>query len=222
MRTKESADDYRYFPEPDLPPLILTEKYIDEIRDTLPELPHNRFKRYISDLGLTEYAASVLVNEKALSDYFEQANAIAKNPRLICNWITVEFAGRLKEKGKTLIEIGIPPQHVAKLVQMIEQNKITGRIAKDVADEMVASPGMDPEAIVRQNPDYQPLEDIALIEPIVDQILIDNPQSIADFKAGRDKAFAFLVGQVMKLTRGKASPQVVNDLLRKKIQGDGS
>jgi aspartyl-tRNA(Asn)/glutamyl-tRNA(Gln) amidotransferase subunit B len=218
MRKKESSDDYRYFPEPDLPPLILTESYIDEIRQNLPELPHHRFKRYVSDLGLTEYAASVLVNEKALSDYFELANKIAMSPRLLCNWIIVEFAGRLKEIGKTLNESGIEPKHVAKLVQMIEQNKITGRIAKDVADEMVASPHMDPEAIVKQNPDYQPMEDLASIEPIVDQILAENPQSVADFKAGREKAFAFLVGQVMKLTRGKASPQVVNNLLRRKIK----
>jgi len=217
MRKKESADDYRYFPEPDLPPLLISEAYIDAIRDTLPELPHHRFKRYVSDLGLTEYAASVLVNEKSLSDYFEQANQIAKNPRLLCNWITVEFTGRLKESGKTLLEIGVPPEHVAKLVLMIDQGKITGRIAKDVADEMVASPGLDPEAIVKRNPDYQPLDDAASIEPLVDQVLAQNPQSVADFKAGREKAFAFLVGQVMKLTRGKASPQVVNDLLRKKI-----
>ena len=217
MRTKESADDYRYFPEPDLAPLFLSEEYIDQIRDALPELPHHRFKRYIFDLGLTEYAASVLVNEKALSDYFEEANATAKNPRLLCNWITSEFAGRLKDKGKTLVEIGIPPLHVAKLVRMIDENKITGRIAKDVADEMVANPGMDPEAIVQKNPDYQPLGDSAEIEPIVDAVLAENPQSIADFKAGRDKAFAFLVGQVMKRTRGKALPQVVNDLIRKKI-----
>lgn len=217
MRTKESADDYRYFPEPDLPPLIVSEEYIDKIRDELPELPHNRFKRYVSDLGLTEYAASTLINEKILSDYFEEANAICKNPRLLCNWITVEFAGRLKDKGKTLVDIGIPAPHIAKLVQMIDQNKITGRIAKDVADEMIASPEMDPEEIVRKNPDYQPMDDTASIEPLVDQVLAENPQSITDFKAGRDKAFAFLVGQVMKLTRGKASPQVVNDLLRKKI-----
>jgi aspartyl-tRNA(Asn)/glutamyl-tRNA(Gln) amidotransferase subunit B len=100
---------------------------------------------------------------------------------------------------------------------MIDEHKITGRIAKDVADEMVESPLMDPEAIVRQNPDYQPMDDAALLEPLVDQVLAENPQSVVDFKAGRDKAFAFLVGQVMKLTRGKASPQVVNDLLRKKI-----
>jgi aspartyl-tRNA(Asn)/glutamyl-tRNA(Gln) amidotransferase subunit B len=218
MRAKESSDDYRYFPEPDLPPIILSDAYIDEIRASLPELPHDRLLRYTSDLGLTEYAALTLINEKALSDYFEKALATCSNARSLCNWITVEFAGRLKDSGKNLIDLGILPEHIAKLVQMIDQNKITGRIAKSVADDMVENPGFDPESIVAQNPDYQPTSDISAIEPIVDQVLAENPQSVIDFKAGRDKAFAFLVGAVMKLTRGKASPQIVNDLLRKKMK----
>lgn len=218
MRRKESADDYRYFPEPDLSPVVITESYLDELRATLPELPQERFRRYTSDLGLTEYAASTLINEKFLSDYFEEALKLCNNPRLLCNWITVEFAGRLKESGQTLLDVGIGPALIAKLVEMIDQNKITGRIAKSVADEMVAQPGLDPEAIVAGNPDYQPTSDVASIEPLVDQVLAANPQSVADYKAGRDKAFAFLVGSVMKLTRGKASPQVVNDLLRKKMK----
>jgi aspartyl-tRNA(Asn)/glutamyl-tRNA(Gln) amidotransferase subunit B len=218
MRRKESADDYRYFPEPDLTPVVLTDEYIDEIRASLPELPHDRYRRYISDLGLTEYAAETLINEKFLSDYFEEALKVCKNPRQLCNWITVEFAGRLKESGKTLLDIGIPPHHLAKLVDMIEENKITGRMAKSVADDMMAAPGTDPELIVAKNPDYQTLDDLAAIEALVDQVLAANPQSVSDFKAGRDKAFAFLVGSVMKLTRGKASPQVVNDLLRRKMQ----
>jgi aspartyl-tRNA(Asn)/glutamyl-tRNA(Gln) amidotransferase subunit B len=217
MRRKESADDYRYFPEPDLMPVILTESYIDEIRVHLPELPHDRHRRYTSDLGLSDYAAQTLINEKILSDYFEEALKITPSPRLLCNWITVEFAGRLKESGKTLLDLAIPPAHVAKLVALIEQNKITGRIAKSVADDMVASPGLDPETIVAGNPDYQPTSDVAALEPLIDQVLAQNPQSVADYKAGRDKAFAFLVGAVMKLTRGKASPQIVNDLLRKKM-----
>lgn len=217
MRRKESADDYRYFPEPDLPPLILTDADIDDIRMHLPELPHDRLRRYISDLGLTEYAAETLINEKFLSDYFEEALKTCKNPRLLCNWITVEFAGRLKETGKTLQDLGIRPEHLAKLVNLIEENKITGRIAKSVADEMMKTP-LDPEIIVSKNPDYQTLDDTGAIEVLVDEVLKANPQSIAHFKQGREKAFAYLVGAVMKLTRGKASPQVVNELIRKKLQ----
>jgi len=217
MRRKETADDYRYFLEPDLLPLVLTQDYIDSVSAQLPELPHDRFRRYVTDLGLSPYNASILVNDKKLGDYFEQANLICLNPRLTCNWITVEFAGRYKESGKSLLDSGIPPAHVAKLIQLIDQGKITGRIAKSVADDMVASPGVDPSAIVEKNPDYQPLDTTSSIEPIVDEVLAANPQSITDYKAGKGKAFEFLVGQVMKLSRGKASPQIVNELLRRKI-----
>jgi aspartyl-tRNA(Asn)/glutamyl-tRNA(Gln) amidotransferase subunit B len=217
MRRKESADDYRYFPEPDLVPVIITQDYIDQIAATLPELPHDRYQRYLNDLGLSPYNASLLINDKQLSDYFEQALSLCRSPQLLCNWITIEFVGRFKDTGKTLLTSGITPAHIAQLIQLLEENKITGRIAKSVADDMVAAPGMDPATIVANNPDYQPMGNSAEIEPLVDQVLAENPQSVADFKAGREKAFAFLVGQVMKLTRGKASPQLVNELLRKKI-----
>lgn len=217
MRRKESADDYRYFPEPDLLPLLLAPEYIDEIRRTLPELPQDRYNRYLSELKLTPYAASLLINDKPLCDYFEETLKLRPYPRQLCNWITVEFTGRLKESGQTLTSHGIPPSHVAKLVHLIESGVITGRIAKQVADDMVASPGLDPETIVKQNPDYSPVSNTSEIEPIVDQVLAENAQSVADYKAGREKALAFLVGQVMKLTRGKASPAVVNELILKKI-----
>jgi aspartyl-tRNA(Asn)/glutamyl-tRNA(Gln) amidotransferase subunit B len=217
MRAKENSDDYRYFPEPDLAPIVLSQEYVDDIRNTLPELPHDRYNRYVSDLNLSPYSAALLIQEKELCDYFEAAMKHSLNPRQLCNWITIEFTGRLKERGQTLISHKIPPLHVAKLVHMIDNNVITGRIAKQVADDMVASPELDPETIIQQNPDYRPLSEIAEIEPIVDQILAANPQSIADYKAGREKALAFLVGQVMKLTRGKASPAVVNELILKKI-----
>jgi aspartyl/glutamyl-tRNA(Asn/Gln) amidotransferase, B subunit len=218
MRRKESADDYRYFPEPDLVPVVLSQSYIDEIRSCLPELPQDRYNRYLEELELTPYAASLLINDKPLCDYFEETLKIYSNARQLCNWITVEFTGRLKESGQTLLSIGIPPAHVAKLLAMIDSQLITGRIAKQVADDMVASPGLDPETIVKKNPDYLPVTNTSEIEPIVDEVLAANPQSIADYKAGREKAFAFLVGQVMKLTRGKASPAVVNELILKKIK----
>lgn len=217
MRRKESADDYRYFPEPDLVPIILTEAYIEEIRRALPELPLQRLRRYIKELNLAPDSAFILTSDKGLSDYFEEALKGSSNARSLCNWIIVEFAGRLKDSGKTLITLGIPPAQLAKLVDMIDKGTITGRIAKQVADEMVLHPEKDCAAIVAANPDYQPLHDQGEIEKMVDQVLSENSQSVADFRAGRDKAFAFLVGQVMKLSRGKASPQVVNDLLKKKI-----
>ena len=130
MRRKESADDYRYFPEPDLVPIILTQEYVDSIHDTLPELPHDRYRRYITTLGLTKHAASVLINDKPLSDFFEAALQLCANPRLLCNWIMVEFTGRRKEGGRSILSLGIPPANIARLVQMIDENRITSRIAK--------------------------------------------------------------------------------------------
>lgn len=217
MRKKESADDYRYFPEPDLTPVILSEEYIDSIAATLPELPYERFKRYMSDLGFNEYSATILVNDKQLCDYFEKALKICNNPRLLSNWITIEFAGRYKESGKSLLTSGISPLHMAKLVQLIESNKINGKIAKAVADDMVANPNLDPETIVKNNPDYQPVENLDEIERIVDQTIAENPDSIRDYLAGNHRTFGFLVGQAMKISRGKANPQAVNDLLKSKI-----
>lgn len=217
MRSKEYADDYRYFPEPDLVPIVLTDAYIEEIRRALPELPLQRERRYIRDLELSPHNAFVITSEKKLADYFEEALKVCSNARNLCNWIIVEFAGRLKESGKSLIDIGIPASDIGQLVNMIDNKKITGRIAKSVADEMLLHPGKSPEQIVKENPDFSPVHDSAEIEKLVAQVVLENPQSVADFKAGRDKAFAFLVGQVMKMTRGKASPEVVNDLLKQKI-----
>jgi aspartyl-tRNA(Asn)/glutamyl-tRNA(Gln) amidotransferase subunit B len=217
MRQKESADDYRYFPEPDLPPIVLTEAYIESIRSSLPELPHERYQRYLVDLQLPEYSAALLINDKALADYFEEGLKDCLNPKNLCNWITVEFVGRLKDTGKTLQQFGIKSQHIATLVNLIEKGTLNGKIAKKVADEMMLHPEKDVESIVKENPDFQPMNDTASIEPLVDQVLKDNPQSVIDFKAGKAKAFAFLVGQVMKLCQGKASPAVVNELLNKKL-----
>ncbi len=221
MRAKEEAADYRYFPEPDLPPLLLSPAYIESLRASLPELPHQKLKRYLEILKLPSDAAALLINDKPLADYFEEGLPLCGNPKNLCNWITVEFVGRAKEKGATLTELGIKSAHIAQLVHLIEKGTITGKIAKSVADEMMLSPGKDPEIIVRENPDFQPLNDASVIESLVDQVLSQNAQSIADFKAGREKALASLVGQVMKLSKGKASPTIVNELLLKKLQGLG-
>ncbi|HSW72262.1 MAG TPA: Asp-tRNA(Asn)/Glu-tRNA(Gln) amidotransferase subunit GatB [Chlamydiales bacterium] len=220
MRKKEMAADYRYFPEPDLVPVVLTEETIQKIKRELPELPQARMEKYLTIYGLSTDLSEVLILEKPLSDYFEEAYKLCKNARALANWIVVEFTGRLKEGGQTLLSLGIPPSHVAKLVNMIDEGKITGRIAKSVADDMVANPGVDPAQIVEKNPDYKPLADQSLIESIVAEVLKQNPESIADYKAGKTKAFAFLVGQVMKLTRGKADPALVNDLLHKTLDAN--
>lgn len=218
MRKKEGADDYRYFPEPDLLPIILSESYIEEIRINLPELPQQRFKRYTELCGISKDAAMTLILDKDLCDYFEEASAFCKNHRVLSNWVIVEFTGRFKNVNKTLKASGILSKHVASLVTMIENGTITGKIAKSVADDMVVCPGKDPEEIVKNNPDYQTLSDTSSIETLIDQVLQENPQSILDYKAGKARAYGFLVGQVMKLCKGTASPSLVNELLTEKLK----
>jgi aspartyl-tRNA(Asn)/glutamyl-tRNA(Gln) amidotransferase subunit B len=217
MRLKEQAEDYRYFPEPDLPPMVLTEAYVEEIRQKLPELPRERYRRYLSGLQLPEQPATLLINDKKLSDYFEEGLKKCSNGKSLAVWLTVEFPGRLKELGKTLWDLGIPADHIAELVTLIDKGTITGKIAKSVADDMVAKPGTSPSDIVKANPDYQPMSDTGEIEALVDKVLAENPTVIADYNAGKKQAFAFLVGQIMKASRGKASPTIVNELLLKKL-----
>ena len=199
-------------------PIVLTDAYIEEIRAGLPELPLQRERRYVKELQLPVQSAFLLTSDKPLADYFEEALKLCKNSRSLCNWIVGEFAGRFKDSGKSLLNCGIPSHHVADLVNMIDTGTITGRIAKAVADDMVSHPGKDPKQIVAENPDYNPVHDQNEIEVLVDKVLGENAQSVVDFKAGRDKAFAYLVGQAMKLSKGKAAPQIVNDLLKQKIE----
>jgi aspartyl-tRNA(Asn)/glutamyl-tRNA(Gln) amidotransferase subunit B len=217
MRSKENAEDYRYFPEPDLPPIILTQSYIEQIQKSLPELPLARLHRYTKELALAKDTAVTLIADKSLCDYFEEALSYCKNPKSLSNWLVVEFTGRLKEMGHSLRSSGIKPHHITELVNMIEEGAITGKIAKSVADEMITSPEMSPKDIVNNNPSYQPISDTSAIEALVDQVLDQNPHSIIDFKAGKTRAYGFLVGQVMKLCQGKASPALVNELLTKKL-----
>ncbi|MDN3508310.1 MAG: Asp-tRNA(Asn)/Glu-tRNA(Gln) amidotransferase subunit GatB, partial [Simkaniaceae bacterium] len=218
MRTKEMAADYRYFPEPDLPPITLTDQDIENVRANLPELPQDRYQRYIETLELTPYNATILVNDKALSDYFETALADCGNASALCNWITIEFLGRLKESGKTVPTSAIPARHIASLVNLIDTKKITGKIAKQVADLMVASPEIPPETIIQENPDFQPMTDTNALSTLIDKILADNPNSITEYRAGKDRAFNYLIGQIMKATRGTADPGLVNNLLKEALK----
>lgn len=217
MRTKEMADDYRYFPEPDLPPIFIKEDWLEELKKEIPELPYEKYQRYVNELRLSAYSSSILTSDKHLAIYFEEALRHSSNAESICNWITVEFQGRLKETGKTLKDVLITPENIAKLVNMIDKGIITGKIAKSVADDMISLNGKDCEQIVKENPNYQPLNNEKDIETMVDKVLDDNKVSIDDYKAGKQRAFGFLVGQVMKISGGKACPQIVNDLLKKKL-----
>jgi len=218
MRSKEDAEDYRYFPEPDLPPVVVTKEFIEEVRKTLPELPLQKERRLVEEFKLTPATAYLIATDKKLAHYFEEALQVCLEPRLVANWITVEFFGRLKEIGKSIYESGISSRNVGELVEMIVKGTITGKIAKSVADLMMERPTVSPKILVSENPDFQPVSDVSQLSIIVDEVVKANTQSVIDFRAGRDRAFGFLVGQVMKRTKGSASPDIVNELLKAAIQ----
>ena len=215
MRSKEEAHDYRYFPDPDLPPLHIDESLVDQLRKQLPEAPLTRKKRFKKDYQLNDYDAGVLIGEKELADYFEEACQIGGSPKNICNWITSELLAALKEAKIDLGKYIIRPCHISQLVQLIESGKITGKIGKIVFLEMTAS-GQNPETIVKEKSLVQ-IQDQNEIEKIIDQVIEQNPKPVDDVKSGKKNALGFLVGQVMKLSKGKANPQIVNDLLNKKL-----
>lgn len=217
MRTKEDAEDYRYFPEPDLPPLVLTKDEVERERAHLTELPLDKERRFVQEFGLSAQQSYFLTSDKKMATFFEETLKICSQPKMVANWIAVEFTGRLKEQGKAIWESGVTPADVGELVLMIQEGTITGKIAKSVADEMVAMPGISPRTIVERNPAYRPMSDVDQLQTIVAEVVAANPQSVKDFIAGRDRAFGYLVGQVMKQTKGSAHPDHVNRLLKEAI-----
>jgi aspartyl-tRNA(Asn)/glutamyl-tRNA(Gln) amidotransferase subunit B len=216
MRTKEQTNDYGYIPEPDIPPIVLSPEYIENIKKTLPELPREKYNRYKTTLAIPEQPAQLLISSHALANYFETALKKCKNAKSLANWITVEFAGRTKEKS--LWEIGIISEHIADLVNLIDNNTITGKIAKKLADVMVERPGISPYTLIKENPEYAPITNEQEIQQIIETVMAQNPTSVADYRAGVTKALGYLIGQVMKISGGKASPQTVNKLLLKKLK----
>ena len=217
MRSKETADDYRYFPEPDLPPLVLEKSWIKEIKEALPELPAAKKIRFMKKVGLSEYFTDLLIADLALCDFFEAGYEHCSNPLAYCNWVVVEFLARANDSNKHVVDLGVSPKSIALLVNMIETGTITGKMAKEIADLMVKGPLKNPEEIQKGDSRFKPMKDLSALEEIIDQIIKENPDSIADYKKGKDKAFQYLVGQVMKKTKGTASPPLVRDLITKKI-----
>lgn len=213
MRVKETAADYRYFPEPDLPPLNITQEEIDALNGSLPELPQHRVARYKDKLSLTPSVIELLIQNKELSDYFDEAVESSKHPIVLSNWLTVEVIGQIKESGKTLKSSGILPHHIAELVDAIVSNSITGKIGKKVVKEMIHRPGVSPQEIIDANPSFKPIVDIEEIRSIVISVLEEYPLSIVSYKDGNTKAFHFLIGMIMKKTGGKADPIIVNKQL---------
>ena len=214
MRSKEQAHDYRYFPDPDLLPLVLEQAYVDEIKAGLPELPDEKKDRFIKDYGLSTYDAGVLVAEQANADFFE-AVARGRDPKLACNWVMGDFAAAQNRLGRTIDDPVVSAADLGGLVDLIADNTISGRIAKEVFELMVDS-GKAPAVIVEEK-GLKQVTDTGAIEAAIDAVLAANPDKVADYKGGKDKLFGFFVGQVMKSTGGKANPALVNDILKAKL-----
>ena len=214
MRSKENANDYRYFPDPDLLPVILTDEYIKNIRQNLPELPEAKKKRYIEVLGLTPYDAGIIVSDKETALYFETASK-DQDPKKIANWIMGDLFAYLNKSGKTISESPISAQNLAALVGLITDGTISGKIAKEVF-EIMAETGKEPAVIVEEK-GLKQVSDTGAIEAIIAQILADNQDKVAEIKAGKDKLKGWFVGQIMKATQGKVNPGLANQLLEKKL-----
>lgn len=216
MRTKEEANDYRYFPEPDLAPFTVSEEYIEDIRKTLPELPDERRERYIANFGLSSTDAQYMTNDKDTSDYFEKVVAAGADPKVSVNWIMGEFASQLSNAGIEIAKAPVTPENLAKLLALIAKGTISGKIAKKVFAEMWKD-GADPEEIVKAQGLVQ-ISDTGALKEMVVKVIANNPKAVEDFKAGKKKAVGALVGQIMKETKGKANPKVINELLNDELK----
>jgi aspartyl-tRNA(Asn)/glutamyl-tRNA(Gln) amidotransferase subunit B len=220
MRSKEDAHDYRYFPDPDLLPLIISADWIARVRGELPELPGQMRERFINDLGLSGYDATTLTASQEMAGYFESTVAIAgkSNAKPCANWVMVDLAARLNKEGRELAESPVSAAQLAGLVQRIADNTISNNIAKKVFDALWNGDGATADEVIERQ-GLRQITDSGAIATLVDEVLAANATSVAEFRAGKEKAFNALVGQVMKAAKGKANPQQVNDLLRQKLAG---
>jgi len=217
MRGKEEAHDYRYFPDPDLVPLVLSDDWIREIRATLPELPDAKRIRYTTELGLPEYDAEVLSASREIADYFDACVALYPQAKPVSNWVMGEVLRALKEDNREIADCPVTPELLTGMLKLVENGTISGKIAKTVFDEMYKT-GKEPSRIVEEKGLVQ-VSDTGAIEKIIDQVLAANPDNVAEYRDGKDKLFGFFVGQVMKASKGKANPALVNEMLLKKLKG---
>ncbi len=214
MRSKEEAHDYRYFPDPDLLPLRISDDFIKKIKANLPELPDAKKERFINDYGLSSYDAGVLVSEKAIADYFEKA-AKGRDSKIIANWVIGDLFALLNKTNKTIEDPPILPESLGELIDFIQDGTISGRIAKEVFESMAVS-GKAAAAIIEEK-GLKQVSDVKELTKVIKQVLSDRPNELAEYKNGKEKVFGFFVGQVMKLTAGKANPAKVNEILKKEL-----
>ncbi len=215
MRGKEEAHDYRYFPEPDLVPIIIDKDWLNRIRQTLPELPDNKRERFIKTYGIADLDAELLTSERPLADWFEEAVTSGVNPKLVANWVKGELLRILNEANKTIEQCPIKPSQLAGMLKLIEDGTISGKIAKTVFEEIYKT-GKDADIIVREKGLVQ-ITNTDEIEKAVDEVLSKNPGEVERYRNGDKKLLGFFVGQIMKITKGKANPQLVNEILNKKL-----
>ncbi|UCF91405.1 MAG: Asp-tRNA(Asn)/Glu-tRNA(Gln) amidotransferase subunit GatB [Desulfobacterales bacterium] len=217
MRSKEEAHDYRYFPDPDLLPLLIDDAWIEAVRQSLPELPDAKRQRFIQQYGLPPYDAGILTSDRQLAAYFEDCARAFPQPKQISNWIMGALLGQLNVQGKTIETSTISALHLAQLLELVDRGVISGKIAKTVFEEMAQS-GQPPRKIVEEKGMVQITDDRA-IEEVVTKVIESCPQEVAAYQKGKAKLLGFFVGQVMQATRGKANPQLVNEILKKKLNG---
>ncbi|SFD70260.1 Asp-tRNA(Asn)/Glu-tRNA(Gln) amidotransferase subunit GatB [Paracidovorax konjaci] len=216
MRTKEDAADYRYFPDPDLPPLRISEQWIEQERRHMPELPRAMAARFVADYGLPEYDATTLTQSKAMAAYFEEAANACGQPKLASNWIMGEVSRRLNAGEIAIDAVPVSAAQLASLIRRIADGTVSNNAARQVFEALWSGEGSDVDAII-ESKGLKQMNDSGALEKIIDEVIAANPDNVAQFKAGKDKAFNALVGQAMKASRGKANPQQVNDLLRARL-----
>jgi len=216
MRSKEEAHDYRYFPEPDLVPVVVSEEWINEIKKTIPELPDQKIERFIKDYALPEYDADILTSEKELAEWFEEAVKESGKPKEVSNWIMVELLRLLNEEGKEIRDCTVKPSQLAELIELVSKGTINRNTAKDVFEEMYKT-GKNASEIVKEKGLVQISDENVIIEAIR-EVIAKNTKEVERYRAGEEKLIGFFVGQVMKLTKGKANPKIVNELVVKLLK----
>lgn len=217
MRSKEFANDYRYFPEPDLLPVEIDDAYIQDVKDHLPELPDAKIQRFKADYSLSDYDATVLAASRAMADYFEAVVDVTKDAKLAANWCMGELAGQLNRYEQDIADSPVSATDLGLLIQRIQDNTVSNKIAKTVFEAMFRGEGSADEIIEAQG--LKQVSDSGAIEAMIDEVIANNPAQVADYRSGKDKLFGFFVGQVMKASKGQANPAQVNDILKNKLQG---
>lgn len=216
MRTKEDAADYRYFPDPDLPPLVIAQEWIERVKAGMPELPRAMAARFVADYGLPEYDATTLTQSKAMAAYFEEAAKLCKQPKLASNWIMGEVSRRLNSEEIAIEQAPVQPAQLAALIGRIADGTISNNAGRQVFEALWSGEGKDVDGLIEAK-GLKQMNDSGALEKIIDEVIAANADNVAQFKAGKDKAFNALVGQAMKASKGKANPQQVNDLLKAKL-----